>query len=389
MKNALLGALAAAGMLAVPLMAQAQPVSGPYVSLGGGFNMVEDSSKAFTYHPGINVSSGPYKVTYNSGYAISGAVGYGLGSGPFQGFRLELEGSYRSNPLNTLSTPNGQFSFSGNDQKTSAILNLMYDFDIGLPIFPYVGAGAGVALNSWSNVTTTNRHTTFGTTVTDEIARESTNDSQATLAVQFTAGMAYPIASVPGLSLTADYKFFALPNQRSFNDRATLTCGGAICPSTNLVSSGYSTYNNEYNHSFLIGIRYAFGGPTAAPAPMAPTPAVVPASPIARSYLVFFDWDKAVLTDRARQIVAEAAAASGKVQVTKIEVNGYTDSSGTPTYNQGLSVARAKVVMAELVRDGVPASAIVIMGYGETHPLVPTGANVREPQNRRVEIIIK
>ncbi len=71
---------------------------------------------------------------------------------------------------------------------------------------------------------------------------------------------------------------------------------------------------------------------------------------------MFFDWDKAVLTERARQIVSEAAANSTKVQVTQIEVNGYTDTSGTPRYNQGLSIRRAQTVAAELVKDGVPKS---------------------------------
>jgi OmpA-OmpF porin, OOP family len=103
---------------------------------------------------------------------------------------------------------------------------------------------------------------------------------------------------------------------------------------------------------------------------------------------VFFDWDKAALTDRARQIISDAAAGSTKVQYTRLEVNGYTDTSGTPKYNQALSVRRAQVVAAELVKDGVPKSAIAIQGFGETNPLVPTGANVREPQNRRVEIVI-
>jgi outer membrane protein OmpA-like peptidoglycan-associated protein len=46
-------------------------------------------------------------------------------------------------------------------------------------------------------------------------------------------------------------------------------------------------------------------------------------------------------------------------------------------------------VAAELVKDGVPKTAITIQGFGETHLLVPTGPGVREPQNRRVEIIIK
>jgi len=114
-----------------------------------------------------------------------------------------------------------------------------------------------------------------------------------------------------------------------------------------------------------------------------------PAPAAARSYLVFFDWDKATLTERARAIVAEAARNSTRVQYTRIEVNGYTDTSGTPRYNEGLSVRRARTVAAELVRDGVPQSAITIQGFGEKNLLVSTGPGVREPQNRRVEIIIR
>jgi outer membrane protein OmpA-like peptidoglycan-associated protein len=104
---------------------------------------------------------------------------------------------------------------------------------------------------------------------------------------------------------------------------------------------------------------------------------------------VFFDWDRYNLTDRARQIIREAAENSTRVQYTRIQVNGYTDTSGTPAYNQRLSVRRAQAVAAELVKDGVPRNAISIQGFGETHLLVPTGPNVREPQNRRVEIIIQ
>ena len=104
---------------------------------------------------------------------------------------------------------------------------------------------------------------------------------------------------------------------------------------------------------------------------------------------MFFDWDKYNLTDRARQIVKDAADNSVHVKYTRIEVNGYTDTSGTPQYNQGLSIRRAQAVAAELVKDGVPKAAIAIQGFGETHLLVPTGPGVREPQNRRVEIIIR
>ena len=77
------------------------------------------------------------------------------------------------------------------------------------------------------------------------------------------------------------------------------------------------------------------------------------------------------------------------MQYTRIEVNGYTDTSGTPKYNQGLSIRRAQVVASELTKDGVPQNAITVQGFGDTHLLVSTGPGVREPQNRRVEIIIR
>lgn len=58
-------------------------------------------------------------------------------------------------------------------------------------------------------------------------------------------------------------------------------------------------------------------------------------------------------------------------------------------YNQALSVRRAEAVAAELVRDGVPSAVISIRGFGETRLLTPTGPGVREPQNRRVEIVLQ
>jgi outer membrane protein OmpA-like peptidoglycan-associated protein len=114
-----------------------------------------------------------------------------------------------------------------------------------------------------------------------------------------------------------------------------------------------------------------------------------PAPAPAKTYLVFFDWDKYNLTPRANQIIAEAASDSHSQSVTTIDVSGYTDTSGTPTYNQGLSERRAQAVAAQLVTDGVPQSEISIHAYGETHLLVPTGPGVREPQNRRVEIVLQ
>ncbi len=142
-----------------------------------------------------------------------------------------------------------------------------------------------------------------------------------------------------------------------------------------------------------VTFKYRFNGaraPMPAPEP-APPAAATPVPPVteARTYLVFFDWDRADLTERATQIVAAAAAASTHVQTTKIQVSGYTDLSGTAAYNQKLSVRRAKAVEKELEHDGVAANEIAIHGYGESSPLVPTAKGVREPQNRRVEIVLQ
>ena len=112
-------------------------------------------------------------------------------------------------------------------------------------------------------------------------------------------------------------------------------------------------------------------------------------APAGKSFLVFFDWDKSTLTDRARGIIREAATTSKTTQHTRLEVNGYADTSGNAKYNQGISLRRAQTVAAELVRNGVAKGEIAIKAFGDTVLLVPTGPGVREPQNRRVEIIIR
>ena len=204
------------------------------------------------------------------------------------------------------------------------------------------------------------------------------SETVGAFAYQAIVGAALPLAFVPGLSLTLEYRFLGLADPYpEFHRDATLANGAT--------SEGKVRFGNDFNHSFLIGLRYQLFQP-APPPMMSTTPAVAAAT---RTYLVFFDWDRADLTTRARQIIADAAQASSRVQVTRIAVNGYTDASGTAGYNQALSIRRSRIVAAELVRDGVSEAAITAQGFGESHPLVPTTAGVREPQNRRVEIVLQ
>ena len=66
---------------------------------------------------------------------------------------------------------------------------------------------------------------------------------------------------------------------------------------------------------------------------------------------------------------------------------GYTDRSGSPGYNQRLSERRANNVAKALAALGVPPAQMVVSGRGENDNRVPTADGVREPQNRRVEIV--
>ena len=105
--------------------------------------------------------------------------------------------------------------------------------------------------------------------------------------------------------------------------------------------------------------------------------------------MVFFDWDRYNLSAQAVQTVQQAAASFKTRGSARITATGHTDTSGTEAYNMALSLRRANAVKDALVREGVPATAIAVVGRGEQGLLVQTGPNVREPQNRRVEIVIQ
>jgi len=129
----------------------------------------------------------------------------------------------------------------------------------------------------------------------------------------------------------------------------------------------------------------------AAVPPPAPMPAAAPAPappPAPRVFIVFFDFDKDLLTADGEKIVAQAADAYKKGGSARIQVVGYTDLAGSQQYNLGLSERRAKRVQTALVKDGVPANAIATSWRGKENPRVPTADGVREAQNRRVEITL-
>ena len=352
--------LAAAAVVALPVMAQAQPVCGPYIAGGVGANWQQDT----TLNGSVNNAAGDkIENEFEVGYVGVLSLGWGFGNG----LRAEIEGSYRSNDVSDTKVGGASIQNRGSGTGTAVsygvMANILYDFDLGSAlggIVPYIGGGVGYIWHDYQDV---------GASFVNG-DKTVYNGNTGALGYQAILGAALPIASVPGLAVTAEYRFMG-------------TTGHDINGTVNRTGQAQVRLNSDidnFNHSLLIGLRYAFNA--------APVIIAQPPIPAARTFLVFFDWSKADLTDRARQIIGEASTARGQ-GVTRIEVNGFTDRSGPADYNMQLSIRRANAVAAELVRRGVPRNEIVTRGFGEENNLVPTADGVREPQNRRVEIILK
>ena len=367
-------ALLAATVLAAPVAAFAQPVDGLYIGAGAGGNILQTEA----VHRGpIGFGHGS-DYRFNAGPVVVGSIGYGLAG---TGLRFELQGAGYENKINKLKTGgfgSVQTSAGGDEYKYGVFGNVLYDiplnsFGLNAPVFPYVGVGAGYVHNQFNN----GHISTIGANgVTNQFLR--TTGQNDNVGVQGIVGVSFPVYDyVPGLAFTAEYRFMDEVTNRSYR--------GQLFRATGKVAEKQSI-SDDMNHSVLLGVRYAFNTPAPIP-PVVVTPP--PTVTEARTYLVFFDWDRADLTARARQIIAEAASASTRTRTTNIEVQGNADLSGTHAYNQRLSLRRAQTVAAELVRDGVPRTAISIQAFGDSRPLVATAPGVREPQNRRVAIILR
>lgn len=315
-----------------------------YVGAEGGWTGLPDQDITV---PGLFST----KLRFNSGFNAGARLGYEWGP-----WRLEEEYSYRQN------TVPGSFSLfgipisgiSGNRHTHSIMTNVLYDFTLGWTITPHLGVGIGAV-----NISDGVKLPGIGQFI---------NDSSWQFGYQGIAGIRYNLN--PMLTLDLDYRYLATtePTFRILN--------------TNLLRyrSGYNTNN------FVASLIYRFAPP---PSPAAPVPAAAPAAPppAAQVFLIFFDWDRADITPAGREIVRQAANAYKAGGSVRLQVTGYTDLSGSAGYNQRLSVRRANNVANALANLGVARSDMVVSGRGENDPRVPTAQGVREPQNRRVEIV--
>jgi OmpA-OmpF porin, OOP family len=335
-----------AAFVTVPMTAGAAD-NGLYVGGAGGYNFLPEDSKL-----------GSVDADLDGDWAGLGALGYAFSNG----LRLEGEFGYRENDVNGISGTSGG---TGSYHTSTFMTNLLYDIhQLGWPVTPYVGIGLGAARVKLGSV--------------GPVASSTINDSDIGFAMQGIVGASYDLNRY--FTLTADYRHVRVP------DLSFKTAGGTS------VDSDYAT------NQVMVGIRFRFAPaekmaeakpePMAEPKPMA-KPAPPPAAPQPEDFLVFFDFDSSKLTPEALGILKSAAAAAKKGHYTRIKLTGHADRAGPADYNFGLSRRRADAVKAEMLRLGVSEAEITTEAKGETEPLVPTADGVPEPQNRRVEILMK
>jgi outer membrane protein OmpA-like peptidoglycan-associated protein len=103
---------------------------------------------------------------------------------------------------------------------------------------------------------------------------------------------------------------------------------------------------------------------------------------------VTFAFDSADLNSTFYPVLDKVAGTLKEYDKTVIEVAGHTDSTGSDTYNQGLSQRRADSVKAYLSSQGLTGTRVVTVGAGEAHPVASNDTEEGRAQNRRVEITI-
>lgn len=298
------------------------------------------------------------------GYVVGGAVGWKLDQ-----LRLELGLDFSNSGIKNVDVNNvAATTASGSVKNTSGMVRALWDLRTGTPFVPYIGIGVGMSHVSLDNVRAN------GSTLS--------NSSDNVFAYEPILGVNYMV--LPNLALGLEYRYFA-----------------TVDPSFTYASGGRLGLKNE-SHNVLASLTWYFGvpeptpevqpGPPAyQPNPQAGPPVAqpVPAPPPAPlTYIVYFNLNSAALTPQGHDVVAAAAAAFQQNGRTQIKLTGYTDTSGASRYNLALSRARAETVRRTLIALGVPEADIGVAWEGEADPRVPTPNGVREPQNRRVEILI-
>ena len=103
---------------------------------------------------------------------------------------------------------------------------------------------------------------------------------------------------------------------------------------------------------------------------------------------VLFDTGKSQLNPGAARKLDQLAQFLNEHPQRRVQIDGFTDSVGSESYNQTLSQRRADAVKSALITRGIDGSRIGSQGYGEGFPVADNADSGGRQLNRRVEVVI-
>ncbi|WP_028779999.1 OmpA family protein [Shewanella sp. 38A_GOM-205m] len=166
---------------------------------------------------------------------------------------------------------------------------------------------------------------------------------------------------------------------------------------------GSSSTGKYDSHALLLGVDYVFGGSNKEKIKLKKEtdykePEVKVIKTTSTKNYTFseetiggdysFGFDSAALSRHFIMRLAEVASTLKSYPQAKVNIVGHTDSSGSDSYNQKLSLRRAQAVASQLHSLGVQESQISVSGKGELMPVASNATPQGRAQNRRVEVII-
>ena len=103
---------------------------------------------------------------------------------------------------------------------------------------------------------------------------------------------------------------------------------------------------------------------------------------------ITFDSNDANIKPAFQPVLNSIAKVINEYSKTMVQVNGYTDSTGSAATNNSLSLMRANSISNYLRLRGVNGNRIVSNGYGSSNPIASNATAAGREQNRRVEIVL-
>ncbi|MBP5699140.1 MAG: OmpA family protein [Alphaproteobacteria bacterium] len=103
---------------------------------------------------------------------------------------------------------------------------------------------------------------------------------------------------------------------------------------------------------------------------------------------ITFDSNEAAIKPGFEPVLNSIAKVIKEYNKTLVQVNGYTDSTGSAATNNALSIMRANAISNYLRTQGVDANRLIANGYGSSNPIASNATAAGREQNRRVEIVL-